>query len=318
MLRRLLLETAAPQDSFSGLVVTGGMLDLAAAAQAANALPRVSITAPMNGAFIANGESVILEATVADGDGTVTRIEAWAGSELVATDSFPMDGWQLHWTTPPIGRNLLTLVAVDDDGNRITMREPFRIDYGILIRDDLDVTLADIDGDWTERTLLEGHHGETALELVIPSGEESVVYNCTIPVSGSWAVEARWPESSLNSMATNYLIDRSGGTNSFIINQRESGGAWHELGTWSFEQDEAVAITISPTSGVFRVYADAIRLRQVPVRTRRVSMENADGTILWTLPDHEGVVEDDWTTFDSLDPDKDHVFNPQQIATGPG
>jgi hypothetical protein len=80
----------------------------------ANQLPVVNLTAPANGATIAAGGNVTLSASAVDNDGTVTRVEFFAGAnKLGESTSAP---YEFVWITPPVGSYTLVAKATDNLG----------------------------------------------------------------------------------------------------------------------------------------------------------------------------------------------------------
>jgi Bacterial Ig domain/Putative Ig domain len=79
-----------------------------------NVPPTVSWVAPANGSVIGVGTSVTLDATAADSDGGVTKVEFFAGgSKLGEATTSP---YRYVWANPPLGDHMLTAMATDDDG----------------------------------------------------------------------------------------------------------------------------------------------------------------------------------------------------------
>jgi hypothetical protein len=75
--------------------------------------PEVSITSPANGATL-TGETVQLEASASDSDGTVTQVAFYANGSLVATAT--ASPWNATWTNVAPGTYDLTAVATDSSG----------------------------------------------------------------------------------------------------------------------------------------------------------------------------------------------------------
>lgn len=78
-----------------------------------NAAPTVSITSPTNGAAFTDPATVTINASAADSDGTVTKVDFFAGSTLVGTDSTAP--YSVTWSAP-IGSHNLTAIATDNLG----------------------------------------------------------------------------------------------------------------------------------------------------------------------------------------------------------
>ncbi len=84
---------------------------------AANAAPTVSLTSPTEGESIALPAQVILEASTADADGLVTKVEFFAGATKVGEDSTAP--FSFAWTAIS-GSYALSAVATDNQGASTT------------------------------------------------------------------------------------------------------------------------------------------------------------------------------------------------------
>jgi phosphatidylserine/phosphatidylglycerophosphate/cardiolipin synthase-like enzyme len=86
-----------------------------------NTAPSVALTAPASGATATAPANVSLAATAADTDGTIARVDFFAGSTLIGSDG--SSPYQATWTAVPAGTYTLTAHAVDDDG-AVTISAP--------------------------------------------------------------------------------------------------------------------------------------------------------------------------------------------------
>jgi PKD repeat protein len=78
----------------------------------ANQSPTVALTAPPNGASYTAPASITLQATASDSDGSVSRVEFYAGGVLLHTDTAAP--FEFAWTGVPAGSYTLTARAVDN------------------------------------------------------------------------------------------------------------------------------------------------------------------------------------------------------------
>ncbi|MFS8097524.1 cellulose binding domain-containing protein [Lentzea alba] len=79
-----------------------------------NQPPSVALTAPATGGTYTLPATIPLAATAQDTDGTIARVEFYAGDQLIATDSAaPFSG---SWTTAPAGDHRITARAFDNRG----------------------------------------------------------------------------------------------------------------------------------------------------------------------------------------------------------
>jgi len=81
---------------------------------AGNQPPSVSLTAPASGATFTAPASITLTATASDTDGTIARVDFYAGSTLLGTDSTAP--YSFSWTNVVAGSYSLTAVARDSGG----------------------------------------------------------------------------------------------------------------------------------------------------------------------------------------------------------
>jgi hypothetical protein len=79
-----------------------------------NQPPSVSLTAPASGATFTAPASITLTATASDTDGTIARVDFYAGSTLLGSDSTTPYSWS--WTNVLAGSYSLTAVARDSGG----------------------------------------------------------------------------------------------------------------------------------------------------------------------------------------------------------
>lgn len=108
--------TAVATDN-AGAQTTSG--PVAVTVSAANAAPLVAITSPSSGASVAPGSTVSIAANASDPDGTVARVEFFAGSTKIGEDS--SSPFSISWTAPAAaGPVILTAVATDSAGAQTT------------------------------------------------------------------------------------------------------------------------------------------------------------------------------------------------------
>ncbi len=85
---------------------------------AANKPPTVTLTSPATGATFTAPATVTLNATASDTDGTINRVEFFAGSTLVGTDT--TSPYSATWSASTGGTFALTAVAYDNSGASAT------------------------------------------------------------------------------------------------------------------------------------------------------------------------------------------------------
>ena len=83
-----------------------------------NQLPTVSITSPISGQSFAAPASLTITAAASDSDGSIAKVEFYAGAQLVGTDT--TSPYQAPWSNVPAGSYSLTAVARDNVGGTRT------------------------------------------------------------------------------------------------------------------------------------------------------------------------------------------------------
>jgi hypothetical protein len=96
------------------LTVNGGGVLRLQAAQAPNQPPTVTLTGPNDGAAIPFGTAIPFEATAADADGTVSKVEFFVDGVPLATDTTAPFAYA--WENAPSGPHTLTARATDNQG----------------------------------------------------------------------------------------------------------------------------------------------------------------------------------------------------------
>jgi plastocyanin len=95
----------------AGLGMTGSVT-----VQGGNVPPSVTITSPTNGATFAAPWTGIIQATASDTDGTVAKVDFFAGATLLGTVNNPPANPSLTVTNLAAGSYTLTAVATDNGG----------------------------------------------------------------------------------------------------------------------------------------------------------------------------------------------------------
>ena len=83
-----------------------------------NIAPTVSITSPTNGAAFTAGANITINATAADSDGAVSKVDFYQGSTLLGTDT--ASPYSFTWNGVAAGNYALTAKATDNGGATTT------------------------------------------------------------------------------------------------------------------------------------------------------------------------------------------------------
>lgn len=138
-LKKTLLDNVDYVGSLSGVTATGGRLNVGKALSSCatatptptpsptptssptptnNSAPTVALTGPAGGATFTAPASITLSANASDADGAISRVEFYAGAQLVGTSY--ANPYTFHWSNIAAGTYSLTAVATDDRGAATT------------------------------------------------------------------------------------------------------------------------------------------------------------------------------------------------------
>jgi hypothetical protein len=85
-----------------------------------NSPPSVNLTTPLTGATFGAGTNIAIKATASDTDGAVSKVEFFAGANLVGTSTVPVNGlYSITWANVNTGAYSLTAKATDN-ANAVT------------------------------------------------------------------------------------------------------------------------------------------------------------------------------------------------------
>jgi RHS repeat-associated protein len=107
---------------------------------------------------------------------------------------------------------------------------------------------------------------------------DQFVWTPTFPGAGSYQVFGRWPANSNNTGAASYTVTHAGGTSSVTANQKQNGGTWVPLGTWSFAPASGHKVTLAGSADGTTI-ADALLF---------VASGSQPANLLYVHPDHLG------------------------------
>jgi N-acetylmuramoyl-L-alanine amidase CwlA len=94
------------------------------------------------------------------------------------------------------------------------------------------------------------------------SASDAAWFKVNIPSTGSYKVDAWYPDDPGYNASTPYVIVTSSGNQTVTVNQTTGGGAWKNLGTFNLSAGDYNVVGVSRwTSGTGYVIADAIRVR---------------------------------------------------------
>ncbi len=104
--------TAVATDNTGGVAISSAVA--ITVSNPGNAAPVASLTSPAGGAVFTAPATILISASSADNDGTVTGVDFYAGSTLLGTDT--SSPYSFTWSNAPAGTYLMTAVATDNGG----------------------------------------------------------------------------------------------------------------------------------------------------------------------------------------------------------
>ncbi len=94
--------------------------------------------------------------------------------------------------------------------------------------------------------------GKVAADAIYLTGTaaptDSFTWTPALPSAGSWRVLVRWPVSSGNTAAARYTVTHAGGTTTVTLNQKQNGGVWNSLGSFSLTPGAGHKVTLAASA----------------------------------------------------------------------
>jgi len=218
----------------------------------ANAAPTITLVLPQNGQQFAAGGAINLVATAADSDGTVARVDFYAGSNLIG--SAMAAPFSLVWSGVPAGTYALTAQSVDNHG-AVATSAPITVSVSPLA---LTVT-----------TPAEG--ASIAGDFVLIRGTYQAPPNSSVTVNGIVAA---------NDGQGNYFVNNLGlvpGSNVLTVTLNTAGGQTSTLTrTVTSTAMSPIQVTADPDRG-FAPFTTTLRLDRSPGAISQMTLANFSG-----------------------------------------
>jgi len=104
---------------------------------------------------------------------------------------------------------------------------------------------------------------------------DAFTWTPTLPSAGSWRILVRWPASSGNTASAQYTVTHAGGTSTVTLNQKQNGGVWNSLGTYSLTPGAGHKVTLAASTDGTTI-ADAILFAGPTVQPANLLYVHAD------------------------------------------
>jgi hypothetical protein len=190
-----------------------------------NAAPAVSITSPANGATFTAPASVTINATAADSDGAISKVEFFEGTTKLGEDL--TSPYSFSWTNVAAGSYTLTAKATDN-GSAVTTSSPVNITVQappqcpavIASADDGNVAANVLDNDLNTRWSA--------------SGDGQWIQFCLSDISSVTGVQIAFFSGNTRSSTFDVLVGNDGTTWTTAATGRVSSGTSLTLETFNF------------------------------------------------------------------------------------
>lgn len=118
---------------------------------------------------------------------------------------------------------------------------------------------------WISSSFSPQRYGKNYRVLKKPlSFNDNARFKIKTPSKGSYRVWARWPADAGYNNRTRFFVKTTSGWKGKVVNQRQNGGKWVLLGTYTLSHADSYRVQISSkSSGTGFIIADAIRIVRV-------------------------------------------------------
>lgn len=113
-------------------------------------------------------------------------------------------------------------------------------------------------GNWPVSRNVTGYYGTGYRTNGAGYGFDRVTWAVIVPVSGSYAVFARWPSAEDRASNAPFTVTHALGKTTILINQSTGWGRWQSLGTFRFTARAPALVTLTDNANGY-VIADAVR-----------------------------------------------------------
>ncbi|MFC0531684.1 golvesin C-terminal-like domain-containing protein [Phytohabitans kaempferiae] len=117
---------------------------------------------------------------------------------------------------------------------------------------------------WLTSTYSTARYGADYRYATPVAESDAAYYSATLPEAGTYRLEVWYPANAGYNASTPHVVFAAGGSQTVSVNQQTSGGAWRNLGTFSFNSGAQDIVAVSRwTTGTDYVIADAVRITRV-------------------------------------------------------
>ncbi|MGF1525216.1 MAG: Ig-like domain-containing protein, partial [Candidatus Competibacterales bacterium] len=245
----------------------GAYADGGTAPPPANGAPTVTLTAPVDGTTVSQGEVVAVTATADDSDGQVVEVAFYADGVLLEADTSAP--FETSYTAARLGPVSLSAVALDDAGDSSA---PSSVTLTVeaaappppppgpgaeVIIDNEDSAFSTV-GHWP--TFSTASNYGTSYQIHNPQNSanpDTATWDLAGVSPGLYEVYVQWVVSGGRSPAAPYTVHHAAGSTTIEVDQRVNGGSWQLLGSFELDANSRVVLRAVPSG---KVAADAVRV----------------------------------------------------------
>ncbi|MFD3914192.1 exo-alpha-sialidase [Streptomyces sp. NPDC058603] len=182
------------------------------------------------------------------------------GSTTVRVDQRERGGQWVSLGSYPFTAGGGGTVELSDAADGYVVADAVRTTYHGLVADNDDASHYEVvSGTWNNATGTAGYYGPNYRTHAAGTGSSVVRWRLDVPVSGRYDVSVWYAAHANRASNAPYVVDHADGSTTVRVDQRERGGRWVSLGTYSFTAGRQATVGLSDAGDGY-VVADAVRL----------------------------------------------------------
>ncbi|QXE34978.1 exo-alpha-sialidase [Streptomyces sp. GMY02] len=183
------------------------------------------------------------------------------GSTTVRVDQRERGGQWVSLGSYPFIAGRPATVELSDAADGYVVADAVRTTYHGLVADNDDASRYEVlSGTWNNATGSAGYYGSNYRTHPAGTGSAVVRWRLDVPVSGRYDVAVWYTAHTNRASNAAYVIDHAAGDPTTVrVDQRQRGGQWVSLGTFSFTAGRQATVELSDAADGY-VVADAVRL----------------------------------------------------------
>ena len=136
-----------------------------------------------------------------------------------------------------------------------------------------------VTGSWPTSSSVQGHQGANYRHHAAGTGNNTASWPLTVATTGSYDVYVNWTAHANRASNAKYTVNHTTGSDTVSLNQKQNGGQWQLVGTYTLNANTSHNITLSDEADGY-VIADAVTL--LPAGTPTTGTPQGE-TASWVL-----------------------------------